>query len=164
MHKNLLHSFLVPELNRFFLLRILVLILATVLIFTQVLIPLRIEGQSMEPTYSNGFNLCWRGRYLFASPQRGDVVAIRFAGNRVLLLKRIVALAGDTVAFNNGMLLVNGEKVQEPYVQYRADWNLEPRTVEPGKVYVVGDNRGVPMNRHHFGQVEEQRIVGGLLW
>ncbi len=92
------------------------------------------------------------------------MVAIRFAGNRVLLLKRIVALAGDTVAFNNGMLLVNGEKVQEPYIQYRADWNLEPRTVEPGKVYVVGDNRGVPMHRHHFGKVEEQRIVGGLLW
>jgi len=164
MHKNLLHSFLAPELNRFFLLRILVLILATVLIFTQVLIPLRIEGQSMEPTYSNGFNLCWRGRYLFASPQRGDVVAIRFAGNRVLLLKRIVALAGDNVAFEHGILVVNGQEVQEPYVQYRADWNLEPRTVEPGKVYVVGDNRGVPMHRHHFGQVEEQRIVGGLLW
>ena len=164
MHKNLLHSFLAPELNRFFLLRILVLILTTVLIFTQILIPLRIEGQSMEPTYSNGFNLCWRGRYLFGSPQRGDVVAIRFAGNRVLLLKRIVALAGDNVAFEHGILVVNGQEVQEPYVQYRADWNLEPRTVEPGKVYVVGDNRGVPMHRHHFGQVEEQRIVGGLLW
>ena len=58
----MLKGFFLPELNRFFLLRILVLILASVLIFTQILIPLRIEGQSMEPTYSNGFNLCWRGR------------------------------------------------------------------------------------------------------
>lgn len=164
MLNNLLRRFLAPELNRFFFFRILGLILATVVIFTQVLIPLRIEGQSMEPTYSNGFNLCWRGRYLFDSPQRGDVVAIRFAGNRVLLLKRIVALAGDTVAFEHGKLLVNGQQVDEPYVHFRADWNLEPRTVEPGKVYVVGDNRGVPMHRHHFGQVEEQRIAGGLLW
>ena len=164
MPKNLLHRFLLPELNRFFLLRVLALILATVLIFTQVLLPLRIEGQSMEPTYTHGFNFCWRGRYLFSSPQRGDVVLIRFAGHRVLLLKRIVALAGDTVAFAHGVLLVNGRPVNEPYVRFRADWNLEPRTVEPGKVYVVGDNRGVPMNRHHFGQVEQQRIVGGLLW
>ena len=160
----MLKGFFLPKLNRFFLLRILVLILATVVIFTQVLILLRIDGQSMEPTYSNGFNLCWRGRYLFDSPQRGDVVAIRFAGNRVLLLKRIVALAGDTVAFNNGMLLVNGQQVDEPYVRFRNAWNLQPRTVEPGKVYVVGDNRGVPMQQHHFGQVDEQRIVGGLLW
>lgn len=164
MHNNLLRRFLAPKLNQFFLLRLLVLILATVVIFTQVLIPLKIDGQSMEPTYSNGFNLCWRGRYLFAAPQRGDVVAIRFAGNRVLLLKRVVALAGDTVAFAHGMLLINGQQVDEPYVRFRADWNLEPRTVEPGKVYVVGDNRGVPMHRHHFGQVDEQRIVGGLLW
>jgi signal peptidase I len=151
-------------LNRFFLLRVLLLILTTALIFTQVLLPLRIEGQSMEPTYTNGFNLCWRGRYLFSAPQRGDVVVIRLAGNRVLLLKRVVALAGDTVAFVQGTLVVNGQKMDEPYVRYQSDWNLEPRTVDPGKVYVVGDNRGVPMHRHHFGQVEEQRIVGGLLW
>ncbi|MDD2467617.1 MAG: signal peptidase I [Desulfobulbus sp.] len=165
MIKRLIQGFFLPKLNRFFLLRILGLILVTVVVFTQVLIPLRIEGQSMEPTYKNGFNLCWRGRYLFSSPQRGEVVVIRFAGNRVLLLKRIVALAGDTVAFKNGILLVNGQPVQEPYVRYRRDdWNLEPRTVDPGKVYVVGDNRGVDMGRHHFGQVDQMRIVGGLLW
>lgn len=164
MRNNLLRRFLAPELSRFFFLRMLMLILATVLLFTQILLPLRIDGQSMEPTYSNGFNLCWRGRYLFGAPQRGDVVAIRLAGNRVLLLKRVVALAGDTVAFAHGKLVVNGQQVDEPYVRFRSDWHLEPRTVEPGKVYVVGDNRGVAMNRHHFGQVDERRIVGGLLW
>ena len=92
------------------------------------------------------------------------MVVIRLAGNRVLLLKRIVALAGETVAFSNGVLLVNGQPVAEPYLRSRSNWNLEPRTVDPGKVYVVGDNRGVPINRHHFGQVDQQRIVGGLLW
>ncbi|MGD9949761.1 MAG: signal peptidase I [Desulfobulbus sp.] len=164
MRRSLFRRFLLPELNRLFFLRVLVLILATVLIFTQMLLPLKIEGQSMEPTYANGFNICWRGRYLFSAPQRGDVVVIRFAGNRVLLLKRIVALAGDTVAFKNGVLLVNGQSVAEPYVRHRSAWNLPPRTVDPGKVYVVGDNRGVPMASHHFGQVALQRIVGGLLW
>jgi signal peptidase I len=165
MTNNWLRRFLLPELNRLFLLRLLLVILATALIFTQVLLPLRIEGQSMEPTYTDGgVNLCWRGRYLFSSPQRGDVVVIRFAGRRVLLLKRIVALAGDTVAFQNGVLMVNGEPVAEPYLRSRSDWNLEPRTVATGKVYVVGDNRSVPMTRHHFGQVDQQRIVGGLLW
>ena len=164
MGNRLFRRFFLPKLNRFFLVRILVLITVAVVLFTQVLIPLRIEGQSMEPTYTNGVNLCWRGRYLFSSPQRGDVVAIRLAGHRVLLLKRIVALAGDTVAFANGVLLVNGLPITEPYVHKRSDWNLEPRTVAAGKVYVVGDNRSVPMTRHHFGQVDRQRIVGGLLW
>jgi signal peptidase I len=165
MINNRVRRFLLPECNRFFFLRLLTVALATVLLFTQVLIPLKIQGQSMEPTYLDGsFNLCWRGRYLFSAPQRGDVVAIRFAGRQVMLLKRVVALAGDTVAFRDGVLVVNGQPVAEPYVRMRSNWNLESRSVEPGKVYVVGDNRSVPIERHHFGQVEQERIMGGVVW
>jgi signal peptidase I len=165
MINNRVRRFLLPECNRFFFLRLLTIALATVLLFTQVLIPLKIQGQSMEPTYRDGsFNLCWRGRYLFSAPQRGDVVAIRFAGRQVMLLKRVVALAGDTVAFRDGVLVVNGQPVAEPYVRMRSNWNLESRPVESGKVYVVGDNRSVPIERHHFGQVEQERIMGGVIW
>jgi signal peptidase I len=157
--------FLLPNPTRGFLLRLLVVTLAAVLLFTQVLIPLRIEGRSMEPTYEDGgFNFCWRWRYLFSEPKHGDVVVIRFAGRRVMLLKRVVALAGETVEFRDGVLLVDGHAMKEPYVQTASDWRLAPRPVEPGKVYVVGDNRGVPMSQHSFGQVERQRIIGGVLW
>jgi len=165
MADSLLRRFFLPKPNRFFLLRLSAVALATVLFFTQVLIPLRIEGYSMEPTYRDGtFNLCWRWRYLLSEPRHGDVVVIRFAGRRVMLLKRVVALAGDSVAFREGVLLINGQPVTEPYVRMRSNWNLEPRTVAAGKVYVVGDNRGVPIERHHFGQVDQERIMGGVLW
>lgn len=165
MAASRLRRFLLPDLNRKFISRLLLVALTAVVVFTQILIPLRIEGRSMEPTYDDGgFNLCWRGRYLFAAPERGDVVVIRFAGQRVMLLKRIIGLAGDTVEFRNGALFVNGAWVKEPYVRSPSDWNLAPRTVEPGKVYVVGDNRTVQMDRHHFGQVEQERIMGGVLW
>ena len=143
------------------LLRIFCISLGAYLVFSYVLLPLRIEGRSMEPTYADGgFSFCWRLQYLFSEPKRGDVVAIRFAGRRVVLLKRVVALAGDTVEFQNGMLLVNNKRVNEPYVRYNSNWNLPPRQVASGKVYVVGDNRGVPMEQHHFGQVSTQRILG----
>jgi signal peptidase I len=92
------------------------------------------------------------------------VVAIRFAGDRVLLLKRIIGLAGDTVEFRNGALFVNGEWVKEHYARTPSDWNLAPRRVEPGKLYVVGDNRDVPLDRHQMGQVDRDRIIGGVLW
>jgi len=165
MHNARLRRFLLPDLNRKFVLRVVLVALATLLIFTQALIPLRIEGQSMEPTYRDGgFNLCWRWRYLLSAPQRGDVVAIRFSGRRVMLLKRVVGLAGENVAFRDGVLLINDNPIKEPYVRTPSDWNLPPRVVAPGKVYVVGDNRGVPMERHHFGQVEQERIMGGVLW
>ncbi len=162
---NTLRRFLLPNLTRGFVVRLFVVILAAVLLFTQVLIPLRIDGRSMEPSYDDGgFNFCWRWRYLFSEPKHGDVVVIRFAGRRVMLLKRIVALAGETVEFRAGVLWINGREVEEPYVQTGSDWRLAARLVEPGKVYVVGDNRGVPMNLHQFGQVERQRIIGGILW
>ena len=165
MATSLMRRFLFPELNRSFLLRVFLVILGAVVVFTQLLVPLRIEGHSMEPTYTDGgFTFCWRGRYWLAEPARGDVVVIRFAGRQVTLLKRVVALAGETVEFQDGVLLVNGERVAEPYVNNPARWNLAPRTVEPGKVYVVGDNRSVPIERHHMGQVERNRILGGVLW
>lgn len=160
-----LRRFFLPEWNRRFVLRLLLVALAAAVVFTQVLLPLRIEGRSMEPTYDNGsFVFCWRGRYLFSEPERGDVVVIRFAGRRVTLLKRVVGLAGDTVEFRNGALFVNDTWVKEPYVRMPSDWNMAARKVEPGKLYVVGDNRSVVMDRHSFGQVERERIIGGVLW
>jgi len=86
------------------------------------------------------------------------------AGFNVVYLKRIVALEGDTVAFSRGILLVNGRSVAEPYVVRKGDWELPPRTVGPGKVYVVGDNRSMSMESHVFGQTRRSRLMGGPLW
>ncbi len=118
----------------------------------------------MDPTYRDGsFALCYRLQYLFSSPERSDMVTVRFAGNRVMLLKRIVALPGDTVEFKQGLLYINGTPIEEPYVKHRSSWNLAPRIVEAGNVYVVGDNRGTVITRHRFGQIAVERIVGGVI-
>lgn len=135
------------------------------LLFAYILLPLRIDGRSMEPTYRDGsLNFCYRLSYLFDEPERFDVVAIRFAGSRVVLLKRIVAFAGETVEFRQGRLYIDGAYVDEPYLKYPSDWNMAERTVEPGRVYVVGDNRSVPIKRHKFGQTLTNRILGTVLW
>ena len=119
----------------------------------------------MEPTYLNGgFNFCWRLQYIFSEPKRHDVVAVRFAGNRVMLLKRVVALEGESVAFRHGKLFVEGKEIDEPYVRYPCDWNLPPRQVKKDFVYVVGDNRNVPIQNHVFGQTPIDRIKGVPLW
>ncbi len=165
MASSRFRSFFLPQLNRGFLLRLCLVTLVTGVVATQVLIPLRIEGKNMEPTYrEGGLALCWRGRYLLAEPARGEVVAIRLAGQRVVLLMRIIGVAGDTVEFRHGALFVNGDWVREPYVRSPSDWNLAPRRVEPGKVYVAGDNRLASLDRHQIGQVERERILGGALW
>ena len=119
----------------------------------------------MEPTYHNGgVNFCWRLRYLFSEPKRYDVVTIRFAGSKVMLLKRVVALEGEQVEFLEGKLFVDGKEIGEPYVRYPCHWNLSPRRVERDNVYVVGDNRNMPIETHYFGQTLKSRINGVPLW
>ena len=119
----------------------------------------------MEPTYRNeGINFCLRLRYLFSKPKRHDVVVVRFAGSKVMLLKRVVAVEGERVEFLDGKLLVDGKAIDEPYVVYPCNWNLSPRQVERDCVYIVGDNRNMPIENHYFGQASVKRIMGAPLW
>ncbi len=160
-----LQKFLFPDLNRKFLIRIIVVGISAFILFKYILIPFRIQGFSMVPTYNNGgFNFSFTLKYLLTPPKRFDVVTVRFSGTHVMLLKRIVAFEGETVEFKKGFLLINGRKIDEPYVSKRQSWDLAPRIVKKGHVYVVGDNRNVPMQTHHFGQTPINRITGVPIW
>lgn len=157
-------EFIFPQLSKAFFIRLTAVALCAVLIFGVLLMPCIIDGGSMLPTYARkGFTFCKKWSYWFREPAAGDIVIINY-GSRHYLLKRIIALAGDTVEFRRGTLFVNGKKQEEPYVRYISDWNLPPRTVAPGKCYVVGDNRSQPINEHIFGQVDLKRITGQPLF
>jgi signal peptidase I len=92
------------------------------------------------------------------------VVAVRFAGSKIMLLKRVVALEGERVEFRHGKLFLNEKEMGEPYVRYPCQWNLPPRQVEKDHVYIVGDNRNMAIENHLFGQTTMKRIIGGPLW
>lgn len=158
-------QFFFPALTSRLLIRASLIALSAYLFFGYLCTPLLIRGRSMEPTYHDGsINFCWKLRYLFSEAKRYDVVAVRFAGNKVMLLKRVVAVAGEGIEFRNGKLFVDGKEVDEPYVRYPCNWNLPPRQVEKDCVYVVGDNRNMPIENHHFGQASIKRIIGAPLW
>ena len=160
-----IRRFLFPELNRNFLIRVILVAVFAFIIFRYLLIPFRVKGYSMVPTYNNGdFDFCYTLRYAFSPPKRFDIVTVRYAGTRVMLLKRVVATEGETIEFRNGQLFINGKEIKEPYVNVRYYWNLPPRTVKPHHVYVVGDNRSVPIKVQDFGQTDLNRIIGAPLW
>lgn len=153
-----------PSITKGYLFRLLGVGLTTYLLFGYLFIPLHIQGSSMEPTYHDGsFGFCWRLQYVMSPPERADVVAVRFSGTRVMLLKRVIAVEGETIEFRKGALYINGQRTPEPYVRFQSEWDLEPRKVAAGHVYVIGDNRGISMDRHQFGEVSVLRIVGGVL-
>ncbi|MCU0771196.1 MAG: signal peptidase I [Verrucomicrobia bacterium] len=148
------------------LVRCLVLVVVCLVVFKFLFLPVRVHGGSMLPAYSSrGINFVNRLAYRRAQPRRGDVVAIwpRESSRRVVLMKRVVGLPGETVGFRDGRVVVDGVPLNEPYVRYASDWNLEPVRCGPDEYFVVGDNRSMPMDGHWFGRAKAQLIAGRMV-
>jgi signal peptidase I len=146
---------------RMTLVRILVLVITSFIVFEFILLHIQIVGISMSPTYPDrSRHFLNQLAYRWHEPQRGDVVGIRLAGFHEMYMKRIIGLPGETVAFVAGRVLINGEILDEPYEKTACDWNRDPVKLGPTEYFVVGDNRTMPMEQHTFGKVERERIVG----
>ena len=143
------------------LVRVAFLIVISFVVFNFILLPIQVEGISMLPTYRDqSVNFVNRLAYFRHGPQRGDVVSIRLAGLHRMYLKRIIGLPGETVAFANGRVLINGEVLDEPYEKSACDWNYPPVKLGPDEYFAVGDNRTMPWQMHKLGRVERDHIVG----
>jgi signal peptidase I len=146
------------------LIRILVLVAACFIVFNFVLLPIRVTGISMLPAYKDrSINFVNRLAYSRHEPRRGDVVSIRYAGIHLMLMKRIIGLPGETIAFENGRVMIDGKPLAEPYEKWNCDWALPPEKIGINEYFVVGDNRTMPMEDHWHGKVLRERIVGKVL-
>jgi signal peptidase I len=130
-------------------------------VFQFIVLPVRIEGYSMFPTYSDwGINFVNRLAYRHVAPQRGDIIGIRMAGQKIMLMKRIVGMPGETIAFEHNRLIINGEEMPEPYLKHHSPAPyMNPVTLDANEYYVIGDNR---MNSD-AGKIPRERIVGKIL-
>lgn len=139
-------------------------------IFVRVLLfePRFIPTLSMFPTFDIGDQLIVDK---FSHANRGyarkDVVVfepsenyIDMTGNTNALIKRVVAVAGDTVEVKNCKLYVNGLEQLEPYVNEQPDYTLTLRVVPPGMLMMLGDNRNHSFDSHVWGFLPEKNIIG----
>lgn len=121
-----------------------------------------VQGSSMEPTLQHGNRLLVNKiTYRFSPPQRGDIIVFHAPPSPSKdYVKRLIAVAGDRVRVEDGVVFVNGEPLDEPYVAAGDHSNLPEQIVPPGSVFVLGDNRARSQDSREFGFVRVDEIVG----
>lgn len=106
--------------------------------------PFQIPSESMMPTIDPGDRiLVNRLAYRYGSVQRGDIIVFKAPTDpSVDYVKRIVAVAGDTIEVRRGQVILNGETQVEPYITAEQKTSFAAQKVPEGAVFVMGDNRG----------------------
>ncbi|HEX9375166.1 MAG TPA: signal peptidase I [Actinomycetota bacterium] len=127
-----------------------------------------IPSGSMEPTLTVGdVVLVDEGAYGTGIPERGDVIAFRLAsdGPDWFFFKRVAGLPGDVVEERHGVIFVNGTEFPMPVAETPDRQTLGPWTVEPGHLFVVGDNLENSNDSRYpaIGQVPVKAVVGKVV-
>ena len=122
------------------------------------------DGPSMQPNLYRGDRmLTEKISYHFHSPRRGDVVVVDRPGNQKTLVKRVIAVAGELVEVRNGHAWVNGQLLDEPWVERFGGPGYGPEVVPEDHVFILGDNRTVSHDSRAIGPVPVAAVRGHVV-
>ena len=104
-----------------------------------------------------------KDHYLFGKHDRGSIVVFKSPDESGQdLVKRIIGIPGDTISINDGKVFVNGNLIEEPYVESQGSSKTSDLQVPNNHYFVLGDNRPWSNDSRHwvFSFVEESLIIG----
>ena len=141
-------------------------VLIAVLVILFLYRPVKVEGTSMMPSlfdqerlFINQFSY----KFGLGHIKRGDTVVFLFPDDPTKsYIKRVIGLPGDTVAVEDGYVIVNGKKLVENYVpaEYRDDRSYPLTVVPPADYFVLGDHRASSNDSRAWGFVPRDYIYG----
>lgn len=124
-----------------------------------------VSGESMYPTYEDRDVVL--GVKIDRNYDRQDVVIVDCSQYNIgaeYIIKRVVAVAGDTVAIKNGYLYINGEKQEESYISEQMYSDMEEVTVSQDCVFVMGDNRNNSIDSRIIGEINVEDVYAKVVY
>jgi signal peptidase I len=157
-----------PQETRDDIVSVIISVVMALLLRAFIIEPRYIPSLSMFPTFDIGDQLLVdKISKVGRDYKRRDVVVfdppetyIQYTGNTEALIKRIVAVGGDTVEVKDKTVYVNGVAQKEEYISEEADYTLPPTKIPAGYVFVFGDNRNRSFDSHVWGLLPEKNIIG----
>jgi signal peptidase I len=123
------------------------------------------DGPSMQPNLYVGYRMMTEKiSYRFHEPRRGDIVIAETGKAGVNLVKRVIGLPGETIESREGHTYINGQPIDEPWVQYFGGRYLPPTLIPEGHVFIIGDNRPVSRDSRTIGALPIDQIEGRVVF
>jgi signal peptidase I len=131
-----------------------------------------VDGDSMLGTVHSGDRVIVNKlSYHLHDPRHGDIVVLEDVKESLEvrdLIKRVIALPGETIEYRECQLFINGQRMNEPYLDPvlvpadRCGLSQAPVEVEPGHVFVMGDNRNASSDSREpaIGQIPYDDLIG----
>lgn len=122
----------------------------------------KIEGSSMEPTLHSGQYLLVNKLAYRSSgeSQRGDIVVFESWNSGKDFIKRVVGVPGETVEVRDSSVWINGERLDEGYLDQITSGNVPPIVLGEDEYFVMGDNRGNSSDSRNHGALKRDKIIG----
>lgn len=117
---------------------------------------------SMETTIMPGDRLYVNKLFNISDAKRGDILVFQSDELDARLVKRLIGLPGETVEINeNGEVFINGEKIEEPYVN-QAREKVQKFRIPKGTYFFLGDNRPISVDARYWNNpyISEDKIIG----